>query len=69
MPFEADGDTKNISEELRLKYRYLDLTSERMKKNLEVRHTGNLFSEITYPALVLENRNPILNQRHARRRA
>ena len=43
MPFEVDGDTKNISEELRLKYRYLDLRSERMKKNLELRHKVNKF--------------------------
>ncbi|MDF1496627.1 MAG: aspartate--tRNA ligase [Patescibacteria group bacterium] len=36
-PFEVDGDTSAVSEELRLKYRYLDLRTERMKKNLEIR--------------------------------
>ena len=36
-PFELD-DTKKISEDLRMKYRYLDLRSERMKNNLELRH-------------------------------
>ncbi len=43
MPFAVDSDTKEISEELRLKYRYLDLRSERMKNNLKMRHNVNLF--------------------------
>jgi aspartyl-tRNA synthetase len=43
MPFEVDQDTRVISEELRLKYRYLDLRSERMKKNLEARSRMNQF--------------------------
>jgi len=38
LPFEIDSDTKAINEEIRLKYRYLDLRSERMKKNLKLRH-------------------------------
>jgi len=37
-PFEIDKNTANINEELRLKYRYLDLRSERMKNNLLMRH-------------------------------
>ena len=36
-PFEVDKDTSNVNEELRLKYRYLDLRTDRMKKNLELR--------------------------------
>ncbi|MDD5252131.1 MAG: aspartate--tRNA ligase [Patescibacteria group bacterium] len=36
-PFEIDKDTMAINEELRLKYRYLDLRSERMLKNLVLR--------------------------------
>ncbi len=36
-PFEIDKDTKGIGEELRLKYRYLDLRSERMQKNIRLR--------------------------------
>jgi aspartyl-tRNA synthetase len=37
-PFELDKDTRVISEDVRLKYRYLDLRSERMRNNLELRH-------------------------------
>jgi aspartyl-tRNA synthetase len=36
-PFEVDGDTSAVSEELRLKYRYLDLRTERMIQNLKKR--------------------------------
>lgn len=36
-PFEIDKDTSGITEELRLKYRYLDLRSERMQKNIRLR--------------------------------
>lgn len=37
-PFEIDKDTSPVNEELRLKYRYLDLRSERMHKNIILRH-------------------------------
>jgi len=43
LPFEVSGDTREFSEPLRMKYRYLDLRSERMKKNLVNRHKINLF--------------------------
>lgn len=36
-PFELDRD-EEVNEELRLKYRYLDLRRDRMKKNVELRH-------------------------------
>lgn len=35
--FEITKDTREVKEEARLKYRYLDLRTERMKKNLELR--------------------------------
>jgi len=38
LPFEVGVDTKNINDEMRLKYRYLDLRTERMKKNLIYRY-------------------------------
>lgn len=38
IPFEIDKDTRNISEEVRLKYRYVDLRSDRMQKNIRNRH-------------------------------
>ncbi len=37
LPFEIDKDTAPVSEELRMKYRYLDLRSERMRKNILLR--------------------------------
>ena len=42
-PFEIDKDTRPITEELRLKYRYLDLRSERVKNIFKLRHDVNLF--------------------------
>ena len=37
-PFEIDKDTKDVGEETRLEYRYVDLRSSRMQKNLRMRH-------------------------------
>ena len=37
-PFEIDNESLKANEELRLKYRYLDLRHERMKNNLILRH-------------------------------
>ena len=43
MPFDVSTDTKIINEEIRLKYRYLDLRSQRLQKNIKVRHDLILF--------------------------
>ncbi|MGC8651083.1 MAG: aspartate--tRNA ligase [Minisyncoccia bacterium] len=42
-PFNLSSDGKEISEDLRLKYRYLDLRRERMRKNLLHRHQVTKF--------------------------
>lgn len=36
-PFEINKDTSSVEESLRLKYRYLDLRSERVNKNIKLR--------------------------------
>ncbi len=36
-PFELNTDTKPVNEDLRMKYKYLDLRSERMQKNIRMR--------------------------------
>lgn len=38
LPFEVSNDKKNVNEETRLKYRYVDLRKPRMVKNLITRH-------------------------------
>ncbi len=60
-PFEIDRDTIDVDEETRLKYRYLDLRSKRMKLNIINRHkiinyirnylVDNGFIEIQTPIL------------------
>ncbi len=42
-PFEITDDGKEVNEELRMKYRYLDLRRERMKNNLIFRHRAAHF--------------------------
>jgi aspartyl-tRNA synthetase len=37
-PFPINNDTREVNEETRLKYRYLDLRSDRLRKNMELRH-------------------------------
>jgi len=37
MPFDISGDTSGIDETVRAEYRYLDLRSKRMQKNMRVR--------------------------------
>lgn len=41
--FELDQDTSKVNEETRLKYRYLDLRSERMANNIKKRSQAALF--------------------------
>ncbi|MFA5926799.1 MAG: aspartate--tRNA ligase, partial [Patescibacteria group bacterium] len=42
-PFEVDKSTAGVDEELRLKYRYLDLRTERMANNITLRHDVTRF--------------------------
>jgi len=38
LPFEISGKKEEVSEELRMKYRYLDLRREKMRENLKMRY-------------------------------
>lgn len=38
LPFEIADDTRGINEDTRLKYRYIDLRSDRLQKNIRMRH-------------------------------
>jgi aspartyl-tRNA synthetase len=42
-PFEVDKDSRPVSEELRLKHRYLDMRTDRVKNTIKLRHEVNLF--------------------------
>ena len=43
LPISIDTDGYEINEEARLKYRYLDLRRERMRRNLKLHHDGAQF--------------------------
>lgn len=60
-PFEIDKDSSTVGEELRLKYRYLDLRTERMSKN--IRNRGRLvhwFRNYLHEAGFTEIETPLL---------
>ena len=62
-PFEIDKNTIGIGEELRLKYRYLDLRSERMKKNIILRNNiSQFFRQNLLAEGFLEIETPILTK-------
>lgn len=62
LPFELE-QTMGINEELRMKYRYLDLRSQRMLKNLELRDKViRFFREFLHEEGFLEIETPILTK-------
>lgn len=62
-PFEIDKDTSLVDEELRLKYRYLDLRSKRMQDNITLRHEITRFiREYLYKKDFREIETPFLTK-------
>lgn len=63
-PFEIrDQFKEQVNEELRLKYRYLDLRREKMKKNIILRHeVVKLMREFLYQENFLEIETPYLSK-------
>ena len=63
LPIPVDDDGYQISEELRLKYRYLDLRRERLQRNLKIRHQiFNFIREFLTKRNFIEIETPILSK-------
>jgi aspartyl-tRNA synthetase len=62
-PFEIDKDTMSVNEELRMKYRYLDLRSERQHRNLILRDKViSFFRQWLHRAGFIEIETPTLTK-------
>ncbi|MEK7131996.1 MAG: amino acid--tRNA ligase-related protein [Patescibacteria group bacterium] len=62
-PFELDQDTRQINEETRLQYRYLDLRSERLQKNIRLRdQVVTFFREYLHAEKFVEIETPLLTK-------
>lgn len=62
-PFEIDKDTIDVNEEMRMKYRYLDLRSERMTKNMILRdRVAKSFRDFLHKNDFIEIETPYLTK-------
>lgn len=62
-PFEIDNEERQANEELRLKYRYLDLRHERLQKNIILRHNViNFLRNELYKQDFLEIETPYISK-------
>jgi len=63
IPFSVEGDGYDISEEKRMKYRYIDLRRQRMKKNMaERQNTIRFMREFLQKRRFVEIETPILTK-------
>jgi len=63
LPFEINSEKKQANEDLRLKYRYLDLRHERMKKNIIIRSKVlHLVRNFLFEKGFIEVQTPILSK-------